>query len=439
MALNDNNNNKKLEKYEIKDKNKNEFLNVSPELLEKISTYLPPNYIFKNFTYTKFYQYLENSFSFWNNCLFTKNTKIPECKKVLLTRYLLLQQIKNGNEKVLAFSTNQSDMTHMEIHNRLIFTSSDDQSIKAFNFSGFPVRQFLGHTGGVWAFHMKNNLLVTGSTDKTARVWSISDQVLLKTLKCHKSTVRVLKCIDKYIITGGRDHKIVVWVEEDGGSVIEVKRKKLDSGQEKRINSLGSYTLLHMLEGHLQSVRCMDVSEKYLVTGSYDSTVKLWDYKKGTLLGTLATHKNRVYAVKIHKNWVASSGMDSEVQVTSLFGGETVRHSLHSGIIVWLDFYGPYIISSGSDGLVIKYNYIERRLVYEIQELSTIKSQCIGNGVLVVGTMNRVNLYNFASGKFIKTLMSAYIIVKVEIFENKIIVGYSNEGAYKISVFTYKL
>lgn len=412
---------------------------IPQELFNKICTFLPPDFIFENFMYKRFYNYLKNSVEFWNKCIFTENLDIEECEKIIYDQYNFQKQVRETNPQTTAtvMLTYQSDMTHMIIHNDLIFTSSDDGTIRAFNFFGKFVSEFSGHSGGVWALYAIDNILVTGSTDKTARVWSIKDQILLTTLKYHKSTVRVLKCIDKYIITGGRDGKIVVWIQEKE----ECNKNTISSKKKSKVDNtwvFGSYTLFHILEGHTNSIRCMDVSDKYLVTGSYDCTVKLWDYRKGKFLKNIITHKNKIYAVKINKDWVASSGMNPEVCITSITNYNVIKHNYHTGMVVWLDFYGPYLISSGSDGSVIVYNYIKQKIKYIIQETSMIKAQKIAKGLLLIGTSTNVKLYNIFTGEFIKTLQSKHNIHKIEFCDNKIIVGYSNNDICKIKIFDYK-
>ena len=95
-------------------------------------------------------------------------------------------------------------------------------------------------------------------------------------------------------------------------------------------------------------------------------------------------------------------------------------------------------MSSGSDGSIVKFNYIDGRVEYVIQEGSPIKSQRISNGILVIGTMTEVKVYSFSSGVFIRRLIAAYMINKVEIVDSKIVVGFYLDGSYQVSVFDFE-
>lgn len=389
---------------------------IPPELLQKTMSFMKPAAIMSHITSKRVFSYIDSSPELWNSLSGTDRKSIDQCKAILRERADFIRAIARESHFIKNFKTFQADMTHMSVHNGLIFCSSDDQSVRAFSLDGQLVGRFLGHTGGIWAFQAIGSLLVTGSTDKTARLWDIESQRPLDILKCHRSTVRALCCINNYIITGSRDHLVTVWMRATGSP---------------------SYTLIHILEGHLQSVRCMDVSDDFLVTGSYDSRVKLWDYKKGRFIRDLSVHKKRVFSVRMYRNYVASSGIDSEVRVVTLTGTLVASHTLHSGVIPWLDFHDTWIISSGSDGSLVKYNYITKTVEFIIQESSPIKSQKIASGLLVVGSVNRVNIYTFSTGRFIKTLLTAYMVCHVEVTDRRIIVGHSTDGEYQVSVFDY--
>jgi WD40 repeat protein len=50
---------------------------------------------------------------------------------------------------------------------------------------------------------------------------------------------------------------------------------------------------MHHLEGHTSAVRAIAAHGKYCVSGSYDSTVRVWDIVKGTCLHVLKGHEQK--------------------------------------------------------------------------------------------------------------------------------------------------
>ena len=56
-----------------------------------------------------------------------------------------------------------------------------------------------------------------------------------------------------------------------------------------------------IFKGHAYTVLCLDIDKtgKYLVSGSYDKSVILWDYNTGEQLGIFKGNKSAVWSVKI--------------------------------------------------------------------------------------------------------------------------------------------
>ena len=70
-----------------------------------------------------------------------------------------------------------------------------------------------------------------------------------------------------------------------------------------------------ILKGHEYTVLCLDIDEtgKYIVSGSYDTDVILWDYDTGEKLKTFKGHNSGVWKVKISPDskYLASGSWDN--------------------------------------------------------------------------------------------------------------------------------
>ena len=88
-------------------------------------------------------------------------------------------------------------------------------------------------SGGVWSSQMANNVIVSGSTDRTLKVKTIFERA--KHLNTHHSKV---------------------WNAESG-------------------------TCVHTLYGHTSTVRCMHLHATKVVSGSRDATLRMWDVEVG--------------------------------------------------------------------------------------------------------------------------------------------------------------
>lgn len=382
------------------------------EIISKILGHCEAPFIKKSLRYHSVIRVIQKVPEVWNLLARTEGMTIGQCREILKKKSKLITSIKKAKEKVITFNTKQQDMTQLSVLKDQIIISSDDGSLKIFDFSGAILKTLSGHSSGIWTFDVCGEYLVTGSTDKSARIWNLESQQTLRVLKYHRNTVRVVRANSTHIITGSRDFTIGVW------------------------NNIGD--LLYRLEGHTQSVRSMDMTDQYLVTGSYDGTCKLWDYKKGKFLKDIHYHENRVYCVRIYNNYVASAGMGNSVKISKLDGNQAISFNLHSSVVGWMDFQGSFIVTSSLDGCIVKYDYINDILDFRIQLNEPLRGHKVTDSLIIVATFRDVRLYSFRTGRFLRTLMSASMIYKVEMMDWKIVVGYNEQNEFKVSIFDYE-
>lgn len=403
---------------------KNILINLPEELRSKILKNVEFHKLRKVlFASTEFYKIISSNYSLWNmlhkmivNEEFiyfrSPSSFIDRIKQKCMDQKYIRKGIK---ESKMELETHQVDITKMlfDFDNNRIFSSSDDQTVVLIENNQVK-GTFVGHQGGIWTFGFFNNKLVTGSTDKTIRVWDIDTFSCQLVLKGHKNTIRCIKVDHEHIISGGRDSEIRIW------------------------NYQGE--CLHILRGHTQSVRCMDIYENLLVSGSYDGSVVLWDFKSGQKVKQLKSHSSRVYCVKMSSKYVASAGIDSVIHVSNTQGIFVTVLIGHRSIIAWLNIIDDELISAGADGKCIKYNIITGDLCYRIREFGHIVLMNYCNGLLVLGTNLAVNLYCFRTGKFVRKIIDNQIIVYDGIFcKNQIIIGRKHDNKTVITKYTYKV
>lgn len=394
---------------------------LNGDLLTKVFTNLDIKSI-KNTTKSSGYLYkvINQDAVFWGHLSNNDTFSLVKCKDIVRKKYLFQKYIKTGkNETQITFHTNQKDITGLAVYDGWIFCSSDDASVKMFSPTGQIIKAFIGHKGGVWTFTRGGKdskiYLVTGSTDKTAIIWDMETGIPKHKLKGHTSTVRVVKCFDNYICTGGRDCLIRVW--NDTGECI------------------------HVLQGHRHSVRCLDIDSKYLLSGSYDGSVVLWDYRKGVKLFNLKSHKARVYCVLLGTKYIVSSGLDAYVHISTIDGVLITRHKNHNFLVIGLSFTDNerYVVSSGADDSLCKWDIEDSKMMYILHENHFLSSHLVYNDLLFVTTQKELKVYDYHTGLFIRQMMEADKFIKVEMFNNNLIVGYLQYGKYQVRIFRYNL
>ncbi|URD53703.1 WD40 repeat domain-containing protein [Chroococcidiopsis sp. CCNUC1] len=121
--------------------------------------------------------------------------------------------------------------------------------------------------------------------------------------------------------------------------------------------------LLRTLTGHTDSVNAVAVTPdgKWVISGSSDNTVKIWNLKTGNIKLTLTGHTGSVNAVAVTPDgkWVISGSSDKTVKVWNLNIGQLLRtlpEHTDSVNAVAVTSDGKWIISGSSDKTVKVWN-----------------------------------------------------------------------------------
>lgn len=148
------------------------------------------------------------------------------------------------------------------------------------------VQTLSGHTEGVMCLQFDENAhpvptLITGSYDRTARVWNLDTGEELGVLRGHTRGIRTLKFDEAKLITGSMDRTLKIWNWRTGECI-------------------------RTLEGHREGVVCLDFDKTVLASGSADATVKVWKFKTAECF-TLRGHRDWVNSVQIWDGQTSTS------------------------------------------------------------------------------------------------------------------------------------
>src|SRR5512138_610247 len=73
----------------------------------------------------------------------------------------------------------------------------------------------LGHASTITSVVMTkdNRYIISGSLDKTIKIWDVSNNTLIKTLSGHDLGIKKIAISpdDRYIVSGGRDKTVKLW------------------------------------------------------------------------------------------------------------------------------------------------------------------------------------------------------------------------------------
>lgn len=293
--------------------------------------------------------------------------KLHLFKSLYRRHFMIRQNWTSGKVKPshVAFAAHPRHViTCLQFDEDKIITGSDDTLIHIYDTKTGKLRKKLeGHEGGVWALQYEGNILVSGSTDRSVRVWNIETGLCTQVFYGHTSTVRCLQILmptdtgrveggrpvmmpaKPLIITGSRDSQLRVWRLPELTS-----RRYIQTGPPANDSECPFF--IRILTGHAHSVRAISAHGDTLVSGSYDSTVRVWRISTGEQLHVLHGHSAKVYSVVLdHKrNRCISGSMDSLVKIWDLDTGACL-YTLegHSLLVGLLDLRDDRLVSAAAD------------------------------------------------------------------------------------------
>jgi WD40 repeat protein len=107
-----------------------------------------------------------------------------------------------------------------------------------------------GHTNYVLSVFAKDNMIISGSYDKTIKIWDIDTGSCLKTLEGHTYSVRSVYVKDNLIVSGSWDNTIKIW--------------DIDTG-----------TCIKTLTGHTNGGLTVFVKDNLIISGSEDKSIRI--------------------------------------------------------------------------------------------------------------------------------------------------------------------
>jgi WD40 repeat protein len=228
---------------------------------------------------------------------------------------------------------------------RRVVTGSEDKTARVWDLSGpTPVATILeGHSERVTsvAFSPDGRRVVTGSEDNTARVWDLSGPTPVATiLEGHSKPVTSVAFSPdgRRVVTGSEDNMARVW------------------------DLSGTIPVVTVLEGHRNFVTSVAFSSsgRRVVTGSKDSTARVWDLSGATpVVIPLDGHRGAVTSVAFNSDGqrVVTGSEDNTARVWDLSGVAPVATPLvrHTGAVTGVAFSpsGRRVVTGSKDGTAL--------------------------------------------------------------------------------------
>ncbi|XP_077982688.1 NACHT domain- and WD repeat-containing protein 1-like [Glandiceps talaboti] len=220
-----------------------------------------------------------------------------------------------------------------------------------FPAPGGPLRTTLiGHQDDIldMTVNEAKMLLVTASRDFTVRVWNLETDEVIHTLQAHSDAVYCVAVTDngKWLVSGAADDKLIVWSLRTGEIIHRLPESHSyyylhaplatahDScmsvsvdGINISVHDIIDGKRIHTLKGHKNAVCNLHVTpdDKYIVSASDDTTVKVWHLATGELLHDIMQHLDDITSLTVSANYAISGSRDKLALVIDVATGNIIH------------------------------------------------------------------------------------------------------------------
>lgn len=210
------------------------------------------------------------------------------------------------------------------------------------------------HAGSVLCLQFdadpEEDLIVSGSSDATIVLWKFSTgQVIQRLRKAHRESVLNVRFDKRVLVTCSKDKTIKVFNRRDLNAgdlgypgysgVVHPVPTFLNNYGYNPAPSAGlpvkpAYSMIGCLEGHGAAVNAVQIYGNEVVSASGDRTVKVWNWPEQTCTRTLIGHTKGIACVQYDGRRIVSGSSDNEVKVFDKESGlEVASLRAHSNLV----------------------------------------------------------------------------------------------------------
>jgi len=121
---------------------------------------------------------------------------------------------------------------------------------------------------------------------------------------------------------------------------------------------------IKIFRGHTNGVMCLQFDDNILATGSYDSSIKIWDIDTGECIRTLKGHVSGVRTLQFDDNKLISGSLDKTIKVWNWRTGKCIAtwggSNGHAEGVVGLHFDGNILASGSIDKSIKIWNFQDK-------------------------------------------------------------------------------
>jgi F-box and WD-40 domain protein 1/11 len=241
---------------------------------------------------------------------------------------------------------------------KYLVSGSRDKSVRIWNLDTQRLVHppLTEHTASVLCLQFDErpteDILITAGSDCRVILWKFSTGTLIKKIeKAHSESVLNLKFDDRYLVTCSKDKTIKVWNRkellptDDAYPSCTTKSKahfpsyiiNMQNHVETthlHFKPLPPYSLLMTMEGHGAAVNAIQIYDGQIVSASGDRNIKVWDVRTGACTRTFSGHTKGIACVQFDGRRIVSGSSDETVRIFDrATGAEVACLQGHSNLV----------------------------------------------------------------------------------------------------------
>ncbi|KAF2656340.1 WD40 repeat-like protein [Lophiostoma macrostomum CBS 122681] len=246
----------------------------------------------------------------------------------------------------------------IQYSSKYLVSGSRDRSVRIWNLDTQRLVHppLLEHKASVLCLQFddrpEQDVVISGGSDCAVILWRFSTGKLIRKIEdAHGESVLNLRFDDRYLVTCSKDKTIKVWNRrelwptDDAYPLSTMKSNArfppyiinmphLVENPHLNFKMLPPYTLLMTLEGHGAAVNAIQILEGQIVSASGDRCVKVWDVRTGACLRTFSGHSKGIACVQFDGRRIVSGSSDETVRIFDrATGAEVACLQGHSNLV----------------------------------------------------------------------------------------------------------
>ncbi|KAJ1919832.1 U3 small nucleolar RNA-associated protein [Mycoemilia scoparia] len=293
----------------------------------------------------------------------------------ITNKFQKTRQIAGYNEEI-------TDIKYIGPNKQHVIVATNSEQLRLYNLDNHNCELIYGHSDIILSLdvhELDNNtsLFVSGSKDNTAKVWLVDWKSKSNTRAIcvaeaigHTEAVGAVSLSCKtgcnFLVTGSQDRTVKVWDLSNAAKTQE---------NAKMLKSPKKLIARYTTKAHDKDINSLTIApnDKVFATGSQDKTAKLWSVSDGQFLGTFQGHRRGIWSVTFSPfdQILATTSGDKTIKLWSLNDFSCIKTlEGHTSSVLSSAFVtsGMQILSVGGDGLVKLWNIKDEECVLTLDE-----------------------------------------------------------------------